>query len=192
MGYSFKTNSNSNCIAVYIKGDFGRIDYSFVHSPNQIEGLYLKLKYSTNHRLIVEKQDYQSLKYIFCHLESFFIIPYELFCIRPTIDSLLQAENYKSIRQKTIIIYVSALVTGYAFFKDTDMYTYLILVGDFLLLTDACLRMVAYRFWGRGSFVNNRWYNLVNLLVSLIVVASLASPLFDLFFLRVLRVFLLL
>jgi ABC-type enterobactin transport system permease subunit len=72
------------------------------------------------------------------------------------------------------------------------MYKYLILVGDILLLTDALLTVIAHRFWGEGSLVDKKWYNLANFMTSIIIIVNQARPLFDVFFIRVFRVFLLL
>jgi|688.fasta_scaffold1311282_1 hypothetical protein len=84
-----------------------------------------------------------------------------------------------------------ALTIGYCIFSDFMGYQYLIIIGDMLLLLDACLAIIAHRFWGSGSFVNKKWYKLFNFIVSIAAVVSLAMPIFDLFFIRVLRVFLL-
>lgn len=46
------------------------------------------------------------------------------------------------------------------------------IIGDFLLLFDALITIVAYRFWGIGSFVDNKWYNLVNLIVTIMAIVS--------------------
>jgi hypothetical protein len=83
-----------------------------------------------------------------------------------------------------------ALPIGYCFLKDSMGYEYFMLIGDVLLLLDACLTIIAHRFWGGGSLVNKKWYNLVNFLISVITIVNFAMPLFDLFFLRTLRMFL--
>jgi hypothetical protein len=84
-----------------------------------------------------------------------------------------------------------ALPIGYCLLKDFMGYEYFILIGDIFLMLDACLTIIAHRFWGEGSLVNKKWYNLINFLISLIIIVNLAMPLFNVFFLRTFRIFLL-
>lgn len=41
-----------------------------------------------------------------------------------------------------------------------------------ILLIDALISIIALRFWGKYSFSNYRWYSVVNLMISFIIIVS--------------------
>lgn len=56
--------------------------------------------------------------------------------------------------------------------KDSAVYSIIAIIIDFILLADAVISIIALRFWGSGSFVNDKWYNLINLFATVVIIVN--------------------
>ncbi|MCB0369259.1 MAG: hypothetical protein KDD45_07320, partial [Bdellovibrionales bacterium] len=69
-------------------------------------------------------------------------------------------------------VYLIFTFAGYMIGNDTDLYLYFMLAVDCLLMLDAILTIVVFRFWGYYSFTNYEWHKLANLFLNIYLFVS--------------------
>ena len=85
---------------------------------------------------------------------------------------MLLRSSYRSFKQKLIEIYLIISFVGEVVLKDSQLYIYSLMTISCLLLTDAFISIVALRFWGKYSFSNYHWYNIINFIISFVIIAN--------------------
>jgi hypothetical protein len=103
------------------------------------------------------------------------LLSYESNSLRESLHKILQRNTYRNFKQRLVEAYLLISFLGEIFLKSSEILVYSLMTISCLLLMDAFITILALRFWGKYSFSNYHWYNIVNLIISFIIIANAAT-----------------
>jgi len=71
-----------------------------------------------------------------------------------------------------LVAYIGFSIIGFILLGNSNLYHIILIIMDFIIIFDAVINIIAFRFWGIGSFINYKFINGINFIINFIVIAN--------------------